>query len=406
MKTRIFILAALLMASTVVFAQDEDQGRTAPFHLSFITPLGTNGMESWNTTNNFSVNLFAGFSGGLNGIEFAGFANALKGDMKGVQLAGFCNNTFGIAEGAEIAGFWNYNQKWVKGFQASGFANVALDYVEGFQASGFANYASGVSIGQFSGFANLSTDKTIGIQASGFTNVTIGDMKGVQGTGFANLTVGDHTGIQAAGFTNITTGKVKGIQASGFFNYTKKLSGLQVGVFNYADSVESGIPVGVFSFVKYGYLALELGGNESLYGTVSLKTGVERFYNIISIGGMIKDDRLMWGWGYGVGTKMPVSKKIDLSIEAVSYHLNEDVWYSEDLNLLNRASATISYNLNSVFSVYAGPALNVWITNVDSEGDAYTEAPMDSWTMYSVSKRRTQTTIYPGLSGGIRIKMN
>ena len=375
MKTRIFFLAALLMASTMVFAQDEDQERTAPFHFSFITPLGTNGMESWNTTNNFSVNIFAGFSEGLNGIEFAGFANVLKGDMKGVQFAGFCKYTFGCAEGSEIAGFWNYNQKWVKGFQASGFANVALSYVDGFQASGFAN-------------------------------VTIGDMKGVQGTGFGNLTVGDHTGVQAAGFTNITTGEVKGIQASGFFNYTKKLSGLQVGVFNYADSVESGIPVGVFSFVKNGYLALELGGNESLYGTVSLKTGVKRFYNIISIGGMIKNDRLLWGWGYGVGTQMPVSKKIDLSIEAVSYHLNEDIWYSEDLNLLNRASATISYNLNSVLSVYAGPALNVWVTNVDSEGDSYTEAPMDSWTMYSVSKRRTQTTIYPGLSGGIRIKMN
>ncbi len=406
MKSRIIFLAAIVIMSQSVFADSGDSTRTAPLHLSFITPLGTNGMESWNTTNNLSVNMFAGFSGGLNGIEFAGFANALKGDMKGVQLAGFCNNTFGVAEGAEIAGFWNYNQKWVKGFQAAGFANAAIGYVDGFQASGFANYADGVSFGQFSGFANLSTDKTSGMQASGFSNVAVGDMKGVQGAGFANLTVGDHFGVQAAGFTNVTTGRTKGIQASGFLNYTKKLSGVQVGVFNYADSVENGMPIGFLSFVKNGYLDLEIGGNESLFGTISVKTGVKRFYNILSVGGSLRGDRLLWGWGYGIGSQLAVAKRMDISLEAISYHLNEDAWFSGDINLLNRASATLSYNLNSRFSVYAGPALNVWLSNVDKDGVPYTEAPLDAWAMYKKARNRTEVTIYPGLSAGIRIKMN
>jgi len=406
MKSKLLFFAALIFLAPSIYADSGDSTRVAPFHLSFITPMGTNGLQSWNTTNNVSFNIVAGFSGGLQGIEFAGFANVLKGDMKGIQVAGFCNNTLGNADGAEIAGFWNYNHKYVKGFQASGFANFALGYVDGFQASGFANYAKGASFGQYTGFANLSTGDVSGVQASGFANLTVGNMKGLQGTGFANLTVGDQYGVQASGFTNIVTGRTKGVQASGFFNYTKKLSGVQLGVFNYADSVENGIPIGVFSYVKNGYLALEIGANESLLGAISIKTGVKRFYNIISIGGTIRKDRLMWGWGYGIGTQMPIAKKMDLSIEAISYHLNEDSWYSNHINLLNRANLTVSYNITSSFSVYAGPALNVWVTDVDRHGDPYNEAPVKDWSVYKRTWQRTEVNIYPGLSAGVRFKLN
>jgi hypothetical protein len=407
MKFRILIIS-LLMSAPLCLAtgMPADSARFAPFHLSFITPLGTNGLESWNTTNNFSVNLFAGVSGGLNGVELGGFANGLRGDMKGVQIAGFCNNTFGNAEGAEIAGFWNYNHRNVVGFQASGFANAAIGYVDGFQASGFANYAHGTSFGQFSGFANLSTDKVYGVQASGFANVATANMKGLQGAGFANVAVGDLKGAQASGFANVVTGRTEGLQASGFINYTGSLRGVQIGFINFADTIEGGVPIGFMSFVRDGYLAMEIAGNESILGYISLKTGVKSFYNIISLGASIRNDRLLWGWGYGIGTMMPVTQKLSMSLEAVSYHLNEDRWYSGNINLLNRANLTVSYDLTPGFSVFAGPALNVWVTNVDSDGDPYTSVPFDAWTLYSRTHHRTEVTIYPGLSAGIRIKMN
>jgi len=406
MRIRIIIITAILLSSHFSMAMTADSARVAPFHLSFITPLGTNGLDSWNTVNNFSLNLFAGFSGGLEGVEVGGFANGLRGDMRGVQIAGFCNNTLGEAEGAEIAGFWNYNHKNVKGFQASGFANVAVGYVDGFQASGFANYARGTSFGQFSGFANLSTDKVYGVQASGFANVTTSNVKGLQGAGFANVAVGDIKGAQASGFANITTGRTEGLQASGFVNYSKYLKGVQVGFINFADSVEAGIPIGFLSFVKNGYLVMEIAGNESLLGAVSLKTGVRRFYNIISLGASIRDDRLLWGWGYGIGTMMPVTGRLSMSLEAISYHINEDTWYSGNINLLNRANLTIAYDLTPAFSIFAGPAMNVWITNVDSHGNPYTGVPFDSWTLYSRAHHRTEVVIYPGVSAGLRVKMN
>ena len=140
-----YLILASLFLGVAGTSMAQDSLRVSPFHLSLITPLGTNGMQSWNTTNLISLNLIAGYSGGLKGVEFGGFANALKGDMNGIQIAGFCNNTFGVANGIEMAGFWNLNKGIVNGLMLSGFANVALDTVVGFQGSGYVNYAHGAS---------------------------------------------------------------------------------------------------------------------------------------------------------------------------------------------------------------------------------------------------------------------
>ncbi|MFA6484079.1 MAG: hypothetical protein WCW62_15980 [Bacteroidales bacterium] len=346
MKTisiNIYLSILLTVVGSVPAWSAQDSTRVSPFHLSFITPLGTNGLQSWNTTNLISVNLFAGFSGGLKGVEFGGFANALKGDMNGVQVAGFCNNTFGKANGMEIAGYWNFNKEKVTGGQLSGFANVALDTVDG-------------------------------IQGSGFANVTVGDMKGVQATGFAN----------------VTTGYQQGVQVAGFFNYAKKLRGVQVGVVNVADTVERGIPIGFLSFVRNGYKVIQVGGNETLFGEVSFKTGVRQFYNILSVGASARAGSVKWGYGYGIGTLIAVGQRMDLSIEAVSYQINEDAWYTYRMNMLNRLNLALSYNITRNIGVYAGGSWNVLVS-----GNEITSEHPHHWT--------NEVSMYPGFNAGLRI---
>ena len=370
MKTfqKIFILMGVLAAGTTGMAKAQDQEpvedsvRISPFHISLITPLGTNGLESWNTTNRISLNVFAGYSGGLKGLEVAGFANALKGDMDGIQIAGFCNNTLGSARGLEIAGYWNYNQKKLIGSQISGFANVALDTVDG-------------------------------IQASGFTNVAVGDVQGVQATGFANVTVGDTKGVQASGFANVTTGRHQGVQASGFVNYARSLSGVQVGVVNIADSVEKGIPIGFLSFVRHGYNVIQIGGNETLFGEISYKTGVRRFYNIFSAGSAFHSGTLRWGFGYGIGTLVPVGRRIDIGIEALSYHINEGGWFTNGLNSLSRLNLNLSFDLTNHLGIYAGGSLNVLVTDFDN-GDPFEH---HGWN--------PEVMGYAGFSTGLRVKL-
>lgn len=333
------------MAALVFTAKSpaQDSIRISPFHVSFITPLGTNGLQSWNTVNRISVNLFAGYSAGLKGIEVAGFANVLKGDMNGIQVAGFCNNTFGKANGLEIAGYWNFNKDDVRGMQVSGFANVALDTVDGVQVSGY-----------------------------------------------ANVTVGDTKGVQVAGFGNVTTGTQTGVQTSGFFNYAHRLKGVQVGFVNVADTVEKGIPIGFLSFVNHGYKVIQVGGNETLYGEVSFKTGVRQFYNILSVGATALHGDLRWGFGYGLGTLIPLGRRLDLGIEAVSYQILENEWYSPHMNLLNRANLSLCWNMTRTIGIYGGASWNVLVTG--------NEIDIDHPNHY-----RSDVSMYPGFNAGLRI---
>ncbi len=336
----------LIAFAAIIFAGNikaQDSVRISPFHFSFITPLGTNGMQSWNTFNRISINLFAGYSAGLKGIEVAGFANALKGDMDGIQLAGFCNNTLGRANGMEIAGYWNFNRQKLKGMQLAGFANVALDTVDG-----------------------------------------------IQGSGFANVTVGDDHGVQAAGFANVTTGTQSGIQASGFVNYARKLRGVQVGVVNIADTVEKGIPIGFLSLVRHGYKVIQVGGNETFFGEVSFKTGVRQFYNIFSVGASATSGKVTWGYGYGLGTLVPIGKKLDIGIELVSYQLNEDTWYTEHMNMLNRFNLSLCWNITKTIGLYGGGSWNVKVTG--------NEIDLDHPHHY-----RSDVSMYPGFNAGLRI---
>ena len=58
--------------------------QTTPMQVSFIYPLGTNGIESVNISYKVSLNIFAGVNGGVDVVKLAGFSNVNKGDVKGV----------------------------------------------------------------------------------------------------------------------------------------------------------------------------------------------------------------------------------------------------------------------------------------------------------------------------------
>jgi hypothetical protein len=392
MKTKklgTILLSAILLAFSIQgFSQEEEtEMNKAMFHISFITPLGTNGIESWNTINHFSINLFAGFSGGLEGLEIAGFANGLKGDMTGIQIAGFCNNTFGYADGLEIAGFYNYNHKDIQGVQIAGFANGTLGDVIGAQVSGFANHSQGSSLIQFAGFSNTS----------------MGNKNGLQAAGFANFSRGEGVGAQISGFANANTKYLKGIQIAGFANAAKKIKGFQIAPFNVADTIEDGAAIGIWSYVRNGYKAIQIGGNETLMGEISFKSGVKKFYNIIALGANIRDNTIKWGWGYGIGSLWSVSEKFDVGVEVLSYHLNEDRWWSDNTNLLNRLNLTANLQLTNTLSIYAGTAWNVWVTSLRY---GHTMNPTFSdWNVFDKSTSRTRVTMYPGLNAGIRVSL-
>lgn len=338
--------------------------------------MSTNGLDNYKMVNRVSVNIFAGLSGGTNGVEvgsfaninrkdmtggqFGGFANIIGGNVKGLQAAGFVNTVVGSLEGAQLSGFHNYAADSIKGTQAAGFSNMAKGNVEGAQIAGFVNLATASSKGlQAAGFSNTVVGNLTGTQAAGFVNLATDSVLGGQVAGFVNYAKRTK-GAQVAGFVNITPQDVEGFQVAGFVNYAKKVKGIQLGFLNVADSVD-GVSVGFLSVVIKGYHKLELKGTETMHLNASFKTGVNKFYNIFSAG-VNFSDKTRWAFGYGVGTYVPFNEKSGINVDLVANHINEEEAWTDNLNLLNRLDINYSYKLAKHLELAAGPALNVLVS--------------------------------------------
>ncbi|MDA3890994.1 MAG: STN and carboxypeptidase regulatory-like domain-containing protein [Salinivirgaceae bacterium] len=218
--------------------------------ISLLPFLGSDYKLSGTKTNNLSLNILAGYTGAVDGLELGGGINIVQNDVKGAQLAGFGNVVGKNTRGAQLAGFFNINNGSVTGaqiagfqntlngemhgVQLSGFNNVTTQNVDGIQATGFVNVAfKDVNMAQLSGFVNYGRNIG-GLQATGFVNMATGNVEAAQLAGFVNLSR-DVNGLQAAGFVNIANGNIGAAQLAGFVNYCDSVTGAQLaGYVNFA----------------------------------------------------------------------------------------------------------------------------------------------------------------------------
>lgn len=421
MKMNALLVTALLIyCPQMLHAQDTTAMKTRAFQASFISPLGTNGLNSWNVTNRFSVNLLAGYAGGVNGVEFSGLGSVLKKTMRGAQFNGLgsiviektkgvqCSGLFNIGIGqikaAQFAGLLNMCLDTVKAAQFAGLANISGGPMKGFQAAGLVNISAGHVKGfQVSGLANVNADTTRGFQLSGLVNYAPGT-RVTQVSGLVNVVPGNNKGLQIGGLANISTGRLSGTQIAGFFNYAGKLKGVQIGVINYVDSLEKGVPIGFLSFVKNGYTAFEIGATETLFGVISFKTGIRQFYNILSVGGGYRDGFSLFAWGYGLGTFIPVSNKVGLSVDGICYQVNEGEWFTRRLNLLNKLNINASWQIARHFAIYGGLSWNVTVSDITDEYGDLVYPHVAPFSVFDKTyDEHLNVRMYPGVSAGIRL---
>lgn len=157
------ILAIMLFAfaCNLAFAQT-DENRKAAFHLSFVSPLGTNGMHSARTTNTASLNLLVGISKNEEAFTLGGLSNVILNDAKGIQIAGLSNYVGGEGRGFQLAGLGNINKGSFSGFQFGGLLNSAGN-VHGAQFAGLVNVAKNVRGVQFAGLVNIAENSDVPI---------------------------------------------------------------------------------------------------------------------------------------------------------------------------------------------------------------------------------------------------
>jgi hypothetical protein len=105
-------------------------------------------------------------------------------------------------------------------------------------ALGIANGTTGDSSGLSVGILNYATDYK-GLQW-GLVNYARGDVTGWQGGFFFGL---------IGSVVNATEGNMKGFQA-GAVNYARTLTGLQLGLVNYAEAADTGVQIGIVNIIR------------------------------------------------------------------------------------------------------------------------------------------------------------
>ena len=350
------------------------------FQVTFIPSIRSN-LYADSITNTFSLNVFWGVNGGVEGIELAGFGNTLIKDMKGLQIAGLWNHVGGDMSGTQFGSVFNYNEGYTRGQQFTLGANI--------------------------------TQETKAIQIAGLMNIVLESFSGLQLALLANYARTQSDGLQMALLFNRVDGpanqqyalinKAKEIQNTqvGLLNIAPYVKGRQFGLINYAIQTKH-TPIGLFSFVKDGFNRIEVGGGESLFANFGFKLGVRKFYNILHFGYRFTNDN--WSLGYGIGTGLKIANKQHIHLEYVLSHVNEGDWWTKEMNWLNQLRINYDWQIGKEkTSLFLGPTFNWIVSKIQNkETSLLTGSNLPSYTLVNTNRADANWKIWFGASAGIR----
>jgi hypothetical protein len=375
---------AKLFVSSRLRAQSRNIGRffvSLPYQASLAPGLGTHGRMSSQITNKFSLNLFGGYTAGVNGLEMAGCFNISKKDVRYVQLAGMFNVVSGNVKGVQLAGLHNHVLDSLVGVQASGFGSIVGKNVRGIQASGCFNQVSGTFSGvQLAGAANLNRKNSKGLEVSGIINRAAENYDGVQLAGGLNMVRKNLNGVQIAGIGNAGRGQVGGLQLSPF-NYAKMLKGVQIGIVNIADS-SSGYSIGILNIIKNGKGNITVFANDIVPLNIAWKTGTRKIYSILTAGTAIDPGHKAYTFGIGLGKEFRLNNHLGLMAEVMSQNIYLGSW--KDISGMNRLQTALDLKLSKRLTLSAGPSFSVMEDKQIDSRAGYRQLPPKGLARFSM----------------------
>ena len=135
----------------------------------------------------------------------------------------------------------------------------------------------------------------------------------------------------------------------------------------------------------------------------AFKIGVDKFYNIFALGAQFLGSEYCWAYGYGIGTHLLKEDGFKAQLELMSYHINEGKAHTNVYNDLQQAKLTFTKKISDHFSVFAGPTINLMITdNEDNHGRDF-KSNFAPYKMVSHSGKNTTLEGWIGFTTGIRI---
>jgi hypothetical protein len=385
----ILILLVCIFGIETTKAQQNADLKYRAVRVTLVPGLSTNGVEAPNYSAKYSLNILAGYHGALDGYEI-GVVNINRYYVEGFQL-GAVNLTGGNMAGFNMASLVNVAGDDMQGLQFSGLANISGGYVQGLQFSGLLNLGGGGMQGlQFAGIGNLAGDDIQGIQAAGIFNVGGSDVQGIMMSGIGNFSGGYGQGIQMSGILNVANEmqgismagilnigtRMQGIQLAGIANIADEAQGVQVGLINLADEFE-GVPVGLISLYGNGRKNVDVWVSDGGYTNFGLKFGTMDIYNMISLGyNSALNSEDFWSFGWTIGAHTPLEeawgnekfdgyfRMKDFSIQSIQEE-EEDIWETNLYSFRYLLGKELGRNVG----IYAGPSLNLLVTDEDDERD-------------------------------------
>lgn len=398
MKKIILQVILCCLSATVLFAQ---ASKERAFQISFLSPIGTNGLESHLTTNKVSINILGGYSYGNTILELGSLYNINLHLTKGCLLSGIANYS-GYAENAtQIAGVVNIAAQGTVAAQISGFLNSAKQ-VKGVQIAGAVNHTQHAeNATQIAGVANIASQGAVATQISGFLN-SAKQVKGVQIAGVINHSQHAENATQIAGIGNIAPQGEIATQIGGIFNSAKRVKGVQIGLVNYADTCD-GVAIGLINIVKKGGKhEFEVSLSEALNTSVSFKLGTNKLYTIFSAGINYLDNPVEYAYGFGLGTHLDWKKNWGNQIEVMGYQITEDGKFQDGFNMLTQLRLTVSKQISNHFKVFAGPVLNMTISDYENPVTGELGSTLAPWSMWKNKIGNTHLNSWIGFSAGVR----
>ncbi|WP_437805492.1 LA_2272 family surface repeat-containing protein [Sorangium sp. So ce1078] len=358
---------ALPGAKTVVLGAD-----VFPF-------VGTSTVDGTNVVRRYSLNLVAGYTAGITGLELGAGVNIASSFMCGAQFSAGANLALGPARGAQISAGLNVARA-LSGAQV-GSINVAAGPVSGAQG-GVLNIAAGAMDGAQLGAINFAAGAAVDLQI-GLANAAVSDATDVQ-VGLVNLGVGEATDAQI-GLVNVAAGKSTGTQVSlanigagestdaqiGLVNVaTGKVEGMQIGLINYAD--ESPFSFGLLNIIRNGRLHLDVWGLESGVVMAGLKNGSDHFHNIYGIGVRVTGDHPRMVFSLGLGGRISLGERAYADLDLLAYSLHDPSSANPSAALV-QARALLGVRVFPELAVFGGPSYNV------SFGETAEDAPLSPY---------------------------
>ncbi|MBE9464552.1 carboxypeptidase-like regulatory domain-containing protein [Dyadobacter sp. UP-52] len=366
-----------------------------PYQISLTPGLSSHGRMSSQIVNKLSINIYGGYTAGVNGVEIGGLFNISKKDVRYLQMATTFNAVSGHFTGVQVVGIYNQVLDSLVGVQISGFAGWTKGNLKGVQMAGILNKISGNLKGvQISGGGNITKGKTNGGQVSGIFNKSGKEIHGFQIAGGVNIGNENVFGPQISGIGNISKRETNGLQVGSLFNYTKNLKGVQIGIVNLADS-SSGYSFGLLNIVKKGKGAIVVYGNEILPLNLAWKSGSKKLYNIFTIGSSIGGSKA-YTFGFGIGREFKISKNLTLNTEITDQNIYLGRW--RDLPVLYRFQTGLNIKLNKSLTLSAGPAFSMFYSEQKEFNSNYQSFSDKGFLRFKMS-RNTQAWL--GWQGGL-----